>query len=170
MFIREQRGAGRRRRAPVFDLAQHLRSAWRLVRLHPWFALVLSVGIAVSSGFTATSMMLARALTSPVVEGPADPASLVAVYRWSADGRRAAASPGDLDTVRTLTGMIAHAGAATLSRTAAVRLGGDSAEARVSLVYGELFETLAMRPAEGRLITPADAGEAGATPVVVSQA
>jgi len=154
----------------VFDLVQHLRSAWRLVRLHPWFALVLSAGIAVSSGFTATTMTLARALTAPAVEGPAEPDGLIAIYRWSADGKRIAASPGDLDAVRALAGMVAHAGAATGSRIAAVRSGDDSAEARVSIVYGELFETLAMRAAEGRLITPADAGQAVATPVVVSQA
>ena len=56
----------------MFDLVQHLRSAWRVVRFHPWFALALGGGIAVSSGFTGTAMMLARALTAPAVAGPAD--------------------------------------------------------------------------------------------------
>ena len=47
----------------MFDAVQHLRSAWRLVRCHPGFVLVLGAGIAVSSGFTGTAMTLARALT-----------------------------------------------------------------------------------------------------------
>jgi putative ABC transport system permease protein len=153
----------------VFDLDQHLRAAWRVVRCHPWFALTLSGSIALSSGFTGTALTLARALTTPIVTGPSAPANLVAIYRRSPDGEYQPATVRDLAVVKAQQTLVSSAGAAARARLATVRVGEALFEVRLSTARGELFEALEMPSSDGRLLASADA-TATPSPMVVSRA
>ena len=131
--------------------------------------MALGASIGLSSGFTGTTLALAKALTTPVVGGPSVPADLVAVYRRSPAGEYLTATGTDLDAVGAERQTVSSAGGAAMARIATIRAGTALFEARISTVHRELFETLAMVPSEGRLLMAADATAVGPLPMVVSR-
>jgi putative ABC transport system permease protein len=147
---------------------QDARYGWRALRRSPGFTLAVVASLALGIGAnTAIFGLVYTVLLEPLPLPRPD--RLVTVQRTDA---RAAARPAP-----GISGFTA-AELAVLRQTAGVRLTGQTwvtivpievagqrDQSRVDLVDGAFFETLALRPVAGRLLTPADDQEG--RPVVV---
>ena len=147
---------------------QDIRYAARLVRRNPLFALTAALSLAIGIGANTTIFTIANALLFKPPAGVVEPGRLVDVGR-SQDGQGFdnGSYPNYLD-IRArntvFTDIYAYRfGAEPLSlggRDGAERIFGD-------MVTTNYFAVLGTRPFVGRLFSPADGEQAGATPLVV---
>ncbi len=155
------------------DLGQDVRFALRSLAKSPIFTAVVVLTLALGIGanaaiFTLFDQVLVRAL--PVRE----PERLVVIdtpgpWKGATENNSQTLTPIShpmfealRDRASVFEGVLAHF-------AAAVHLGVDGATESVSgdLVSGTYFDVLGLRPAAGRLFTPADDGAPGSNPIVV---
>lgn len=152
-------------------LLRDLRFAARMLRKSPVFTAVAVLVITVGTGAVTTIFSVANAVALRPLPGVADAGGLVAVRRALADG-----TPGEggwdwasypyyrylRDGARPVADVAAWSMAPLLIGT-----GGEGVAAQGTLVSGNYFRALGVRPALGRFFTPDEDGAPGAHPVVV---
>ena len=148
---------------PLDDVLQDLKYAARSLSRTPTFTLVAVLSLALGIGATTTVFSLVDSLLLRPLPVP-HPERLVTLEQVSADGvRQYNLSYADADTFGELTGSTWSALAATSWADAydrsAETVGDDWRRAetlRVSLVTGDYFQALGVRPRAGRALTGQD--------------
>jgi predicted permease len=155
---------------PLDDVLQDLKYAARSLSRTPTFTLVAVLSLALGIGATTTVFSLVDSLLLRPLPVP-HPESLVTLEQLSTDGvRQYNLSYADAEKFGALTGNTWSALAATSWADAYDRSGETAADwqraetLRVSLVTGEYFQALGVRPRAGRALTGQD--DSGAAPPV----
>jgi predicted permease len=149
------------------DMIQDLRFGLRMLLNNPGFTLIATLTLALGIGANTAIFSFVNALLLRPLGGVAEPERLVQVGRQYSDKNYLSDSsyPDYLDYREQNTVM---SGLAALAPTAFHLSAGQEAE-RVEgeLVSGNFFDVLGVRPAQGRLITPADEQGSSASQVAV---
>jgi predicted permease len=136
------------------DLLQDLRYAVRTLRRNPVFASVAVLSLALGIGanaaiFSVINAVMLRAL--PVAE----PGNLVLISRLTDDGRPLLVSYQFFELLGNRLETVSGITAAGTLRTTVIADGEDEL-LDTDMVSGSYFDLLRVRPAAGRLLTPAD--------------
>jgi predicted permease len=149
---------------PLDDVLQDLKYAARSLSKTPTFTLVAVLSLALGIGATTTVFSLIDSLLLRTLPVP-HPERLVTLEQLSTDGvRQYNLSYGDAERFGELTGSMWSALAATSWADAYDRSGDAGADwrraetLRVSLVTGDYFQVLGVRPRAGRALTDQDDG------------
>jgi predicted permease len=149
------------------DVIQDLRYGVRLLLKSPMFTSVAVLTLALGIGINTAIFSVINALLLRPLDGVADPHRLVQISRQYADRRWPSdSSYSDYrdyrDEATTLSGV-------AMTTPTAFHLNASGRTQRVDgeLISGNYFDVLGVGAALGRVITPADAVETGATDVAV---
>ena len=147
---------------------QDARFAVRMLRRSPLFTLTAALSLAIGIGANATIFSVGSAMLLRPMPGIMGADRLVDIGRHRGDDDFDTSSyPNyrDLrDRATSFTGIYAYTlEPAPLSLT----VDGDAQRVYGSLVTGNFFQTLQVRPELGRLLTPEDDGTPGSRPVAV---
>ena len=139
-------------------LLQDLRYALRSFAKAPAFTALALFTIGTGIGVNATVFSFVNALLLRPSPGIPDPATLVSIYTSDySSGLYGASSYPDYLSIRNeapaLRGVAAFAG----GPVAVTRMGSRVERIRTMAVSGDFFDVLELRPAAGRLLSPADA-------------
>jgi predicted permease len=151
-------------------LFQDLRHGARLLLRNPLFALTASLSLAIGIGATTAIFTIANALLFRAPAGVAQPETLVDIFHTERDNRMAGpvVSYSRYLEVRRrstlLNGVYAYKAELT---PIGLRAAGGAERVFGCLVSMNYFTLLGVRPAAGRLFSPDDREEAGASPIVV---
>jgi predicted permease len=161
--VRDERGT-----RPLEELASDLRFAFRSLRRSPVFTitavLVLGLGLGASTAvFSAVDAVLLARL--PYHEDD----RLIRIYEQNSPTNRFGASVADFRAIQTLQRRLKAVGVVR-GREVPVSAGAEPTRARVGWATSGFFEALAIDPARGRLIGPADDVPGAASVVVLSDA
>jgi len=147
------------------DLGNDLRYAVRTLRRSPLFAAVAILSLALGIGANAAIFSVINAImlrSLPVAE----PDRLVLISRLSETGRPLYVPVRLFELLRdNLKSVSGIAALATLRQTAIID--GEDELVNADMVSGSYFDVLAVQPAAGRLLTPADDVISTETPAVV---
>ncbi len=162
------RELGRTRRFSSVGLAGDVRSAWRLFTSNPLLSATTVATLAIAIGLNTAVFSLVNALLFRPL-GVDRPEQLVRIYSHYDEGSFLPEEPlahpdlRDLgDGARTLAAV-----AACSLTTVALEAGGETTFRVGEMATGNYFQTLAVRPALGRLLAPADDPAGAPQPVVV---
>ena len=151
----------------VGHLAQDIRYALRVLVKSPAFTAITILTVAIGTGANATVFSFLSALLFRPAPGVANPDSLVGIYTSDfSSGPYGDSSFPDYETLASETSAFQSIAAEHGGATGVVRVGDVVERVRISAVTGDYFHLLGLKPALGRLLTPAD-GEPGAPPVAV---
>ncbi len=145
---------------------QDLRYAMRMVAKSPGTTAIALLTIGIATGANATVFGFVSALLLRPAPGVADPGSLVSIYTSDySSGPYGTSSYPDYLSLKSDIPAFAQM-AALQDDSSVVQVAGKVERVPVASVTGDYFSLLGLRPAVGRLLTPADA-EASAPPAVV---
>ena len=148
------------------SLVQDVRYALRMIVKSPGTTAIALLTIGIATGANATVFGFVSALLLRPAPGVADPGSLISVYTSDySSGPYGTSSYPDYLSLKSDVPALAQV-AAQLDDSGVVQAGNTVARVPVASVTGEYFALLGVRPALGRLLTPADTA-ASAPPVVV---
>jgi putative ABC transport system permease protein len=151
----------------VDHLAQDIRYALRVLVKSPAFTAITILTVAIGTGANATVFSFLSALLFRPAPGVANPDSLVGIYTSDfSSGPYGDSSFPDYETLARETSAFQSIAAEHGGATGVVRVGDVVERVRISAVTGDYFHLLGLKPALGRLLTPAD-GEPGSPPVAV---
>ena len=145
-----------------------LRLAFRLMVRNPLFTATAILSLAIGLGATTTVFTVADALLFGAPAGVADPGRVVDIGRTRGGREFDNSSYPDFQDLaaqsKTLTGVYGYH-----LEPLSVALGGRDGSERVyaTIVSGNYFQVLGVRPQVGRLLTPDDDRAPGASPVTV---
>ncbi|HLJ45991.1 MAG TPA: ABC transporter permease [Bryobacteraceae bacterium] len=148
------------------DVLFDIRYGLRQLRKHAGFTTVAVLALALGIGAASSVFVVGNSALLRPLPGVADPSRLVSFYRIQANDSFDNLSYPDYldyrDRARTFSGIAAHCPAPMAFRhEMALRVIGD-------VVTGNYFEVLRVKPALGRLLSPADDHPAAAPVVVLS--
>jgi putative ABC transport system permease protein len=165
-------GGEERGRNPLAGLWKDLRYATRALRLNPGFSIVaiLSLMLGIGANTAIFQLLDAIRLRSLPVEAPQE----LAIVRLPPEQDRTGSFRGRIslltndiwETLRDHQQAFSSMGAWG-SSSLNLSQGGEARNAEAMWVSGSFFQTLGLRPAEGRLINPADDQRGCGSPVVV---
>ena len=149
------------------SLLQDLRYAMRMVAKSPGTTAIALLTIGVATGANATVFGFVSALLLRPAPGVADPGSLVSVYTSDySSGPYGTSSYPDYLSLKSEVPAFTQMAAQQDDSSGVVQISGKVERVPVASVTGDYFPLLGVRPAMGRLLTPADT-EANAPPAVV---
>jgi predicted permease len=148
-------------------LLRDLRYAMRMVAKSPGTTAIALVTIGIATGANATVFGFVTALLLRPAAGVADPGSLVSIYTsdFSSTPYGTSSYP-DYLSLKSDIPALAQVAAQQDDSAGVVQVADQVERVPVASVTGEYFALLGVRPAVGRLLTPADT-EPTAPPVVV---
>lgn len=149
------------------SLLQDLRYAMRMAAKSPGTTAIALLTIGVATGANATVFGFVSALLLRPAPGVADPGSLVSVYTSDySSGPYGSSSYPDYLSLKSEVPGFTQMAAQQDDSSGVVQISGKVERVPVASVTGDYFPLLGIRPAMGRLLTPADT-EASAAPAVV---
>lgn len=150
-------------------LWQDVRFALRMLAKTPAFSLtvILTLGLALGANTSIFSLVSALVLRSPV--GVADPWRVVQLRPVTKEGGIGAFSYPDFLDLKSRTRTLSQLVVQTDAKLD-LNLGGDVERIDGSLVSGEYFKMLGLRPSHGRLFTDTDVTNPGSDSVAVISA
>lgn len=169
--LERRRRAPRRtglRRRPLAEMGQDLRYAVRFLRRNPGHTLIVALILGLGVGANVSVYELAAAVLLRPPAAVSEPDRLVSVWYDYQGNRLLLTHPGFRELAESapvFSALAASSGVTVHVVTTARAEGGARLDG--ALVSGSYFTTLGVRPALGRLLTPADDGDPGAHPVVV---
>ena len=139
----------------------------RMVAKSPGTTAIALLTIGIATGANATVFGFVSALLLRPAPGVADPGSLVAIYTSDySSGPYGTSSYPDYLSLKSDIPAFAHVAAQQDDSAGVVQVANQVERVPVASVTGEYFALLGVRPALGRLLTPADT-DPTAPPVVV---
>jgi predicted permease len=149
------------------SLLQDLRYALRTLARAPVFTAIALVTLAVGTGANLTVFSFVDALLFRPTPGVTDPDSLVSIYTSDfSSGPFGSSSYPDFLSLQEGTTAFNDVAATAGSDIAALRAGNSVERVRTTVVTGQYFSLLGLRPALGRLITPEDTSSNAAVAVI----
>ncbi|HEU0176222.1 MAG TPA: ABC transporter permease [Blastocatellia bacterium] len=138
------------------DMIQDLRFGFRMLLKNPGFTLIAALTLALGIGANTAIFSFVNALLLRPLGGVAEPERLVQVGRQY-EGKSYLSDSSYPDYLDYREQNTAMSGLALLAPTAFHLSAGQEAEqVEGELVSGNFFDVLGVKPAQGRLITPAD--------------
>ena len=164
--VQERRRQSRRaprirngRTSPMTTLLQDVRFALRMLRRRPWFSAAIVVILGLGIGSATAIVSLAEATLLRPVEAR-DPERLVEL--------RPSMSYTDFRAMQHATDIAESVFAYANQSGVSLSRGGVTRRVPATLVSGNYFEGLGVRPAAGRLLTAADEMPGGVPAIVIS--
>jgi hypothetical protein len=164
-LVRASDGCSPRRR-PVQGVAQDFRYALRGLAASPGFVLGVVGSLSIGMAGTGAAFSLIDAAFFRSYPTVSDQSSLVRVGAQQTDGGRASITYDDYLVVRDNFTSLSGVSAAYAAQFA-VSANGDAFSLPGSLVSGNYFEVLGVKPQAGRLFRPDDEASAWTHPAVV---